>query len=241
VPGVLIDLCLAVGLGLLLLVSLTLTLALAVAQTADQRLFGEPLPRAVTVLFTPVYAVAPVLVSLLVFAVLYRVAARTVLTWRTVLPGALLAAVAFEIIKVGFAQYAARGGASTTIGALGGVVAVLALPHFGAQITLFGAVFARVYHDLGGSPAVCPYHRGHTAHQPDLIRRGRIPGAAAHRLPEPHERRVGGTSVNGDSAAPLAAAAAVGLLGAAVLLTPWLRQTLRRRARHWHHRHRPEH
>ena len=154
VRGVLVDLGLAIGLGLLLLLSLTLTLGLAVAQTADPRLFGEPLPRAVTVLLMPVYAVAPILVSMLVFAVLYRVAARRVLTWRAVLPGALLAAVAFELVKIGFAQYAARvGGVGTTAGALGGVVAVLALPHFGAQITVFGAVFARVWQGIDTTSA----------------------------------------------------------------------------------------
>ncbi len=147
--GVLFDLVMAAGLLLLLLLSLALTLAITVAQTANAGLLGKPLPLPVTMLLTLVYAVAPVLVSLLVFGVLYTVVAHAVLTWREVLPGALLAALAFEALKVGFAQYAARvGGANPAYGALGVAVAFVALPHFGAQIALFGAAFARVYQEL---------------------------------------------------------------------------------------------
>ena len=103
VRGALVDLGMAAGLGLLLLLSLVLTLALAVAQRADAGLFGTPLPGPVILLLTLVYAGAPLLVSVFVFAVLYTVGARGVLPWRAVLPGALLAAVAFEVVKVGFA------------------------------------------------------------------------------------------------------------------------------------------
>ncbi len=148
VRGVLGDLGMAVGLGLLLLLSLALTLGIAVAQSAHAGLFGAPLPRPVILLLTLGYAVAPVLVSVVVFAVLYTVGARGVLGWRAVLPGALLAALAFEVVKVGFAWYAAHAGRTSLPGAVGVALAFLALPHFGAQITLFGAVFARVYADL---------------------------------------------------------------------------------------------
>ena len=44
--------------------------------------------------------------------------------------------------------------------------------------------------------------------------------------------------MGGDSQPLLDALAGVGLLGAAVLLTPWLRHILRRRVRRWHRRHR---
>ena len=151
--GVLFDLGMAVGLLLLLLLSLALTLAITVAQTADAGLLGRPLPPPVATLLALVYAAAPILVSLLVFGVLYTVVAHAVLTWREVLPGALLAALAFEALKVGFAQYAARvSGANPAYGALGVAVAFLALPHFGAQIALFGAAFARVYRELRTEP-----------------------------------------------------------------------------------------
>ena len=151
--GVLFDLGMAVGLLLLLLLSLALTLAITVAQTANAGLLGKPLPLPVTMLLALVYAVAPILVSLLVFGVLYTVVAHALLAWRQVLPGALLAALAFEALKIGFAQYAARvGSANPTYSALGVAVAFLALPHFGAQIALFGAAFARVYRELRTEP-----------------------------------------------------------------------------------------
>ena len=151
----LLDLGMAAGLGLLLLLSLLLTLALAVAQAADRELLGRPVPLPVAVLLMLAYAVAPILLSLLVFGALYAVAARGVLTWREVLPGALLAALAFEVLKLGFALYAAHlGGAGATYGAAGLLVAAVALPHFGAQIALFGAVFARVYRELGHEPPI---------------------------------------------------------------------------------------
>lgn len=153
VRGVLVDLGMAVGLGLLLLLSLTLTLGIALVQTANAGLPGTPLPQPLIVLLTLLYAVTPLLVSVAVFAVLYTVVARGVLPWRAVLPGALLAALAFEVVKVGFAWYAAHVGSSTTMpGAIGVVIAFLALPHFGAQIALFGAVFARVCSEHGTTP-----------------------------------------------------------------------------------------
>ncbi len=155
VRNILLDVVLAAGLGLLLVLSLTLTLVLAVAQAANQELLGHPLPLPLTVLLTLAYAVAPLLVSLLVFEVLYAVVAHAVLTWREVLPGALLAALAFEVLKAGFALYATHlGGASVTYGAAGVLVAIVALPHFGAQIALFGAAFARVYRELRREPRV---------------------------------------------------------------------------------------
>ena len=45
-----------------------------------------------------------------------------------------------------------------------------------------------------------------------------------------------------DGTSPLLnALLAAGLLGASVLLIPWLRHTFRRRVRHWYRRHRRTH
>lgn len=153
VHNVFYDLGLALGLGLLLLLSLGLTLGIAIALTAGGPLVSESRSLPHAVLLTLGSSAAALLVSVLVFAVIYKAVAQSVLSWRAVMPGAVFAGLAFELLKIGFAQYAARVGADTSAaGAIGVGLALLALPHFGAQITLFGAVFARVSQQVSAVP-----------------------------------------------------------------------------------------
>ena len=63
---------------------------------------------------------------------------------RVVLRGVLVAALLFELVKVGFAQYSASFGYyDATYGALGFVVVLLLFFNLASQVTLFGAEIAR--------------------------------------------------------------------------------------------------
>lgn len=181
VHGVFYDLGLAVGLGLLLLLSLCLTLGIAIALTAGGPLVSEnrSLPR--VVLLALGSSAGSLLVSVLVFAVIYKVVARDVLSWRAVMPGAVLAGLAFEVLKIGFSQYAARVGVDTSAaGTLGVGVALLALPHFGAQITLFGAAFARLNQESRAAPADASAQPSRPP-EPDLVAPSLTPASVTRR------------------------------------------------------------
>ena len=96
-------------------------------------------------------------VSLVVFALVYKLMPHIEVTWRDVLLGALVAALGFEVLKIGFTQYAARfGDYNATYGTLGFVIAFLALAYFDAQVALFGAEFRWAYLEVtaGGPPSL---------------------------------------------------------------------------------------
>lgn len=143
VQGKLLDMAQVFGLGALLLVSVVLTAAITFAQSYSSHLFGNRLDTAVTVLFAVGTVAAPGMVSLGVFIFAYRVVAVAGLGWRDALPGALVAAVGFEALKLGFAQYVAHFGNYDAIyGTLSSVVAFMFFAYLSAQLFLIGAEIA---------------------------------------------------------------------------------------------------
>lgn len=104
----------------------------------------------------------PPLLAFLTFLLLYRVlphrAARLLHVW----PGALLAAVAFELTKAGFATYVASfSNYQVVYGSLGGVIALLFWVYVSANILLFGAEVSAEYgHVMRGEPRHGRAHDG---------------------------------------------------------------------------------
>lgn len=144
VIGKAIDLGLVVGFGLLLLASFALTFAIAFAQHQADELVGAGAGTLVAWLANIAYFLIPPLVTGLVFLLLYTTVARVGYTRRQVLPGVVVAALLFELLKVGFAQYVASfGNYDATYGALGFVIVLLLFFNLSAQVMLFGAEIAR--------------------------------------------------------------------------------------------------
>ena len=162
VLGKTIDLALVVGFGLLLLASFALTVAIAFAQRQTDALVGDNLATLTAWLASLAYLLIPPLVTGLVFLLLYTSVARAGYTARQVLPGVILAALLFELLKIGFAQYVASfGNYDATYGALGFVIVLLLFFNFSAQVMLFGAEVARANVEVrvlersgGGFPTV---------------------------------------------------------------------------------------
>jgi membrane protein len=148
VQGKLLDLGMTLALGLLLFLSLGLTAAAAVVLGLAEELFGRfALP--MTVLVTLAQFLIVPAVTTLVCLVLYRVVPHAEVRWRDALPGAVLAAVGFEVLKLGFAQYVARiGNYDAVYGALGFVIVFLFFSYLSAQIVLFGATVTRAYREV---------------------------------------------------------------------------------------------
>jgi membrane protein len=155
----LVDVLIMLAVGILFLTSLALTTAWRVAQTqADERwgLFDGNFAW-----LWDVGALAiPAAVTFLMFLLMYRTLPHRRTQVRDIWPGALLAAVAFELAKAAFATYLSNFGNFDVIyGSLGGVIALLFWVYMSANIMLYGAeVSAEVSHVLRGEP-----RRGHIA------------------------------------------------------------------------------
>lgn len=140
--GKLLDILLVLGLGLVIALSIALTFLSRLAVSAGEEverllgLGGSPLPPVLIALGQ----LTPVLVSFAVFAFLYRVLPAAEVRLRDVWPGALLAALGFELVKAGFSFYLenlARFGA--VYGPLATAVALLVFVFLAANVMVLGA------------------------------------------------------------------------------------------------------
>jgi membrane protein len=91
----------------------------------------------------------PLAVSTLTFALTYVLLPNTPVPWREALPGAALAAVLFEILKVGFAWYATNLATFNVVyGSLGTVIAAMLWIYLSAIVLLIGAEFATEFYRM---------------------------------------------------------------------------------------------
>jgi len=89
--------------------------------------------------------VASVLVLSALFAMLYKWFPDAEVRWSDVWPGAVSAAVMFEIGKLAIAWYVGRQGLQSTYGAAASIVILLLWVYFSALIVLLGAEISRAY------------------------------------------------------------------------------------------------
>lgn len=91
--------------------------------------------------------VVPILVVTLTFGIIYRYLTAQRVTWRVVIRGAFIAAVAWVVGVHIFSWYATRfADYSVLYGSLGGLILLLLWFNIGAQIMLLGAEIAQVLH-----------------------------------------------------------------------------------------------
>lgn len=100
----------------------------------------------------------PLVVSLILFAVMFKVLPDVHLRWRDVLPGAALTAVLFVLGKFAIGFYLGQGRFSTAYGAAGSVLILLVWIYYSAQILFFGAEFTQVYvRNFRSKPAMAEF------------------------------------------------------------------------------------
>lgn len=135
-----IDLVAMIAVGTLLVLSTLMTLGLGLLRNiAGDDFYGINLDSGWTLLFFLVSLIT----SFLVFLLLYRLAPNLRAHFRDLWPGALIAAIGFEVIKVGFSFYITEFGSYQTIyGPLGGVVTFLLFVFLAANIIIFAASVA---------------------------------------------------------------------------------------------------
>jgi membrane protein len=98
---------------------------------------------AAQLLWNVVQFLVPLVLTFLMFLTLYRFGPRRHNRFRDVWPGALLAALGFEVLKFGYAIYASNFATFDVVyGALGGVLLFMFFTYLAAYIFLMGAELA---------------------------------------------------------------------------------------------------
>jgi membrane protein len=141
----LVDFGMMLGLGLALFLSVASTGVLRAAQAATGPALG-PLSESDNFFWLAVSVLLPAVFSFLTFLGVYRWVPDTRIRVRDVWPGALLAAVLFEVLKNGFALYLVHfNNYDVVYGSLGAIMVFLFWNYLTAVILLFGAEVAFVY------------------------------------------------------------------------------------------------
>ena len=104
----------------------------------------ESLPLPVEVL-EGVNLLVSLALSMVLFAWLFKELPDVQITWKHVVPGALITALLFTVGKFAIGLYLANSGIGSTFGAAGSLVALLVWIYYSAQIFFFGAAFTHVY------------------------------------------------------------------------------------------------
>jgi membrane protein len=97
----------------------------------------------------------PVAVSTLAFTLAYIILPNIKVPWKQAFPGAILAAILFELLKIGFAWYATNLASFNVVyGSLGTVIAVMLWIYLSAIVLLIGAEFTTEFDRMRhGDPA----------------------------------------------------------------------------------------
>ena len=134
------------GIGFLLMVSLAFSAGLAALNR-----WWDPLFVGWTEVANGLDVAISVLLSTLVFAMIYKAMPRVRIDWKDVWVGAAFTAVLFISGKFLIGAYIGRTGISSAFGAAASLVVVLLWVYYSAQIFLFGAEFTWVYSHKYGS------------------------------------------------------------------------------------------
>lgn len=149
VLGKLMDIGMVLVFGALLVLSTGASFVLAFVGRIADTLVSDNLAGLVQFAMGIASVMIALLLSVGLFLLLYtRIPARPV-RWKHAVPGAMLAALLFEALKMGFAQYAANfGNYNATYGSLSFVVLLLAFIYLTSQLTLLGAEAARATEEV---------------------------------------------------------------------------------------------
>ena len=138
------------GVGFLLLVSLVASAALA----ATVNFFGHLLPPGLDFVWQLVNFIFAFGVTTVLFGLIYKVLPDVKIGWSDVWIGAAITSLLFSIGRYLLGQYLGNSSFSSTYGAAGSLVVVLAWVYYAAQILFFGAEFTQVYARRYGSQIV---------------------------------------------------------------------------------------
>ncbi len=142
-----VDLTLVLGLGIFFLASIASTTALRVIQErSDDTAWIGRLSNNMGFAWTVAEYAIPFFLSLAAFLVAYTLVPSRSRNLGNALPGALVAAVLFEVVKFGFSFYVTNfSNFDLVFGSLGAVATFMFWVYVNSQIMLLGAEIASVY------------------------------------------------------------------------------------------------
>lgn len=137
------------GIGFLLLVSLVISAILA----AMVNYLGNLLPGFDTLWQVANFIVSFILTTVL-FGLIYKVLPDVKIAWSDVWIGSAITSLLFSFGRFLLGKYLGQSSFSSTYGAAGSLVVILAWVYYAAQILFFGAEFTQVYARRYGSQIV---------------------------------------------------------------------------------------
>jgi membrane protein len=170
------SLLLILGAGLLLLAALVGSAIMRAAATA----LSDQVPGTAQLLAV-LDPVVVLVVSGLVFAMIYKFLPNVDVPWRTLAVGAAVTAALFVVGNWLLSFYLSRGAVAGAYGAAGALVVILLWVFVSAQILLLGAELTKVYAERTGNPVV-----------PGERARERLPEARSPADPVPLKHRTEG-------------------------------------------------
>jgi membrane protein len=160
--------------GGLLVLSLLITSTLSSLRNPQLR-SPDWLPHQMPFLWSVIGAVVPVLLTVLSFTVVYRIAPNTRVPWRSALIAGTTAGLLWEAAKHGFTDYlplAMQGAFRQLYGSIAGVIAVVFWIYYSSVILVLGAELLSVLQNIHPREAPSP-----PSHQPQP----RVPARGKHR------------------------------------------------------------
>ncbi|MDD2711428.1 MAG: YihY/virulence factor BrkB family protein [Simplicispira sp.] len=137
---------LILGLAFLLMVSLSVSAGISAFGSWAGALFPGW-----EVLLQGINMALSVVVTTVLFAMIFKFMPSVPIGWRDVWVGAIVTAVLFEAGKFFIGLYLGKSGVNESFAAAGSLVVLLAWVYYAAQIFLLGAEFTKVYADERGS------------------------------------------------------------------------------------------
>ncbi|MDZ5782464.1 YihY/virulence factor BrkB family protein [Marinococcus luteus] len=142
-------------------IALTLGMIIALAAALILPIFGNliidfissvvALPPQTELLFQILRWVVALTIMSAVLLVLYRFAPNKTLKWKEILPGAVTAAVLWQLISLAFSFYVSNfGNYSATYGSLGGIIILMLWFFLTGMILMIGAELNVIYHRRRG-------------------------------------------------------------------------------------------
>ncbi len=131
---------LVVAVGFLLLVSLAVSAAISAFAAWVSRWAPE-----MPILLYTLNTLLSLVVSTILFAMLFRFLPDVELLWKDVVMGAFVTAVLFTVGKHFIGLYLGQSAIASSYGAAGSVIVLLLWVYYSAQILLLGAEFTRLY------------------------------------------------------------------------------------------------
>ena len=140
VRGYLINIALVFAAGFLLLVSLVVTATIgAVTARLRESIEGPAL------LWLSIDGVIGLVVTALIFGLIFKTLPAAKVTWRDVRVGALVTAVLFTAGRLALGLYLGRSSGASAYTAAGSLLALLIWVYYSSQLILFGAEFTVIY------------------------------------------------------------------------------------------------